>query len=95
MAAYLIATVHITDPEVFALYAKGIAGVSEKFQGTSIVKGPVAEFLEGDGPAGERVVVSRFPDAAAAKAYLASPEYQAARVYRMQSADCTMRLLVD
>ena len=95
MTAYLVATVHITDPETFAKYAKEIAGLVEKFNGSAVVKGAVHEFVEGEGPANERVVVTRFPAAADAKAYLASPEYLAASVYRLQSSTCTMRLLVD
>jgi uncharacterized protein (DUF1330 family) len=95
MAAYLVATVHITDPETFAIYGKGVAGLAEQFGGTPVVKGAVQEFLEGQGPMNERVVVTRFPDAAAAKAYLSSPAYVAASAYRLKSSSCTMRLLVD
>ena len=95
MAAYLVATVHITDPETFAVYARGVAGLAEKFGGTAVVKGAVQEFLEGEGPANERVVVTRFPDAASAKRYVASPEYRAASIHRLKASTCTMRLLVD
>jgi uncharacterized protein (DUF1330 family) len=95
MAAYLVATVHITDPETFAIYAKGVAGLAEKFGGTALVRGAVQEFLEGQGPANERVVVTRFPDAVTAKAYLSSPQYVAASAYRIKSSSCTMRLLSD
>lgn len=93
MPAYIVATVRITDPERFALYAKGIAGLSERFGGESVVKGAVSEILEGDGVVGERVVVSRYPTAEDARAYLASPEYQAACVHRDGAADVVMRLL--
>src|SRR3546814_11896517 len=59
MAAYIVATVRISDPEKFALYGKAIAGLSERFGGVPVVKGPVAEVLEGGSPVGERVVVTR------------------------------------
>ncbi len=95
MAAYIVATVRITDPERFALYAKGIAGLSERFGGEAIVKGAVQELLEGNGEPGERVVVSRYPDAESARAYIASAEYQAACAHRVGAAEVTMRLLVD
>ncbi|MES2033059.1 MAG: DUF1330 domain-containing protein, partial [Pseudomonadota bacterium] len=62
MAAYIVATVSIEDPERFAAYGKAIAGLSESFGGERVVAGPVAEILEGEGRVGERVVVSRFPD---------------------------------
>lgn len=93
MAAYIVATVRITDPERFALYGKGIAGLSERFGGESVIKGAVSEVLEGDGMLGERVVISRYPDVASARAYLASPEYQAAVVHRDGAADVVMRLI--
>jgi uncharacterized protein (DUF1330 family) len=93
MAAYIVATVRISDPERFALYAKGIAGLSERFGGEPMVRGAVSEVIEGDGVVGERVVVSRYPDIAAAHAYLASPEYQAACAHRLGAADVIMRLI--
>src|SRR3546814_10762299 len=59
MAAYIVATVRISDPEKFALYGKAIAGLSERFGGVPVVKGPVAEVLEGGSPVGERVEIGR------------------------------------
>lgn len=95
MAAYIVATVSIQDPERFAAYGKAIAGLSETFGGERIVAGPVAEVLEGDGQVGERVVVSRFPDADAARNYITSAQYQAARAKREGAATIVMRLLID
>ena len=95
MAAYLVATVRISDPDKFAGYAKAIAGLSEKFGGEYVVRGKVAGVLEGDTSPDERVVVSRFPDADAARAYITSPEYQAGAALREGAAVVEMRLLVD
>jgi len=95
MAAYIIATVTITDPVRFAEYGKGIAGLSERFGGEPLVRGAVSEVLEGDVAVGERVVVSRFPDGAAARAYIASPEYRDACTRRAGAATVTMRLIED
>lgn len=95
MAAYIVATVTITDPTRFADYARGIAGLSERFGGEALLKGAVSDVLEGDAAIGERVIVSRYPDIAAARAYIASPEYQAACVHRVGAATVTMRLLED
>jgi uncharacterized protein (DUF1330 family) len=53
----------------------------------------VTDVLEGEGLVGERVVVSRYPDVAAAKAYLASPEYIAAAAHRIGAAEIVMRLV--
>jgi uncharacterized protein (DUF1330 family) len=95
MAAYLVATVRISDATRFAEYGKAIAGLSERFGGEYVVRGKVAEVLEGGTDPDERVVVSRFPDAAAARAYVASPEYQAGAALREGAAVVEMRLLVD
>jgi uncharacterized protein (DUF1330 family) len=72
-----------------------IAGLSEKHGGQPVLRGPVVEVLEGEGFVGERVVVTRFADAAAARGYLASPEYQAAKDARVGAAVVVMRLLID
>ncbi len=93
MSAYIVATVDILDAERFALYAKGIAGLAEKFGGESVVKGAVAEVLEGDAKVGERVVVTRFPSLDDAKAYIASADYQAAAALREGAAKVVIRLL--
>lgn len=95
MATYVIATVNITDPERFALYAKGIAGLSEKFGGESVARGAVSGVIVGDSSVGERIVISRYPDEASARAYFASPEYQSAAVHRDASATATIRLMND
>jgi uncharacterized protein (DUF1330 family) len=93
MTAFIVATVRISDPAKFAQYGAAIAGLSERFGGEAVVKGAVSEVLEGKGAVGERVVVSRYPDAASAKAYIASPEYQAAAALREGAAEIEMRLL--
>jgi uncharacterized protein (DUF1330 family) len=95
MSAYIVATVRVGDAEKFAAYGKGIVGLSEQFGGESIVKGTVAEWLEGESHPGERVVVTRFPDADAARAYISSAQYQAAAALRAGAGEVTMRLLVD
>lgn len=93
MNAYIVATVDITDAERFALYARGIAGLAEKFGGESVLKGAVSEVLEGDAAPGQRVVITRFPSVDDAKAYVASPEYQAASLHRIDAAKVVIRLL--
>lgn len=82
--AYIIARVDVSDPDAYALYAKG-AGEAMKIHGARIVvRGGPAEVLEGEGRA--RNVVLEFPSAEAARAYFNSPEYQAARQHRLGKA---------
>ena len=95
MAAFLVATVTISDLEKFKAYAQTIAGVSEKYGGEAIVKGAVADVLEGDVPEGERVVVVKFPDEASARGYIADAKYQEGKQKRAGAAIVHMRLIVD
>jgi uncharacterized protein (DUF1330 family) len=95
MAAYIVATVTISDPAKFGAYVKAIAGLSERFGGEYLVRGKVAEVLEGDVDPEERVVVSRFPDAESAIAYAKSPEYAAGKVLREGGGTVQTRLIVD
>lgn len=94
MPAYIIATVTITDPEAFGRYGQAIAGLSERHGGDYVVRGKVTEILEGDVDPDQRVVVSRFPSAEAARAYATSPEYLAAVKLREGAATVEMRLVV-
>jgi uncharacterized protein (DUF1330 family) len=93
MPAFIVATVHVRDVARFAEYGKAIAGLSEAHGGEYVVRGAVSAYLEGEGPAGERVVVSRFPDAASARAYIESATYQTAKAAREGAADVVMRLI--
>jgi uncharacterized protein (DUF1330 family) len=95
MPAYIVATVRISDPVKFAAYGAAIAGLSAEFGGERVCGGPVSEVLEGDSPVGERVVVVKFPDADAARAYIHSPRYQAGKLARQGAADVDMRIVVD
>src|SRR3546814_21101082 len=95
MAAYIVATVRISDPEKFALYGKAIAGLSERFGGVPVVKGPVAEVLEGGSPVGERVVVTRFETAEAAPAYIGSPDYRPAADRKSVASGKSVSVRVD
>jgi uncharacterized protein (DUF1330 family) len=95
MAAYIVATVNITDRVKFGDYVKAIAGLSEKHGGEYIVRGKIAEVLEGDIDPGELVVVSRFPSAEAALAYAKSSEYAAGKALREGAGTVVSRLLVD
>lgn len=94
MPAYIVATVTITDPVKFGAYVQAIAGLSEKHGGEYVVRGKVFEVLEGDINPEERVVVSRFPSADAARGYAKSAEYLAGAALREGAGTVESRLLV-
>lgn len=76
MAVYMIANVDIKDPTVYDEYRQQVPGTLEKYNGKFLVRGGKVEVLEGDWQL-KRVVVIEFADAAAAKRWYESPEYQA------------------
>ncbi|GAB7552810.1 hypothetical protein NRB_23160 [Novosphingobium sp. 11B] len=94
MAAYIVATVVITDAEKFGAYVTAIAGLSEKHGGEYLVRGKVSEVLEGDVNPDERVVVSRFETEEAALAYAKSPEYKAGAALREGAGTVQTRLII-
>ncbi|MEL6912917.1 MAG: DUF1330 domain-containing protein [Pseudomonadota bacterium] len=81
--AYWIAHVTVTDPEPYALYAKGTAEAFEKYGANILARGGRYEALEGADHA--RNVVIEFPDLETALACYRSPEYQAARAHRVDA----------
>ena len=95
MAAYLIVTAQIHDRQRFlAGYAPAAAALTERFGGEYLIRAAGAEVLEGDHPGGS-VVVSRWPDKAAALAFWNSSEYAQARRLRQGIADCQVLVVEE
>ena len=67
--------------------------LAEKHGGRYLVRGPVTAQLEGEAVPGERIVVLEFPDEAAARGYVQSPEYQAGKVHREGAGTVNLRLV--
>ena len=73
---YIIASITVTNPEVYAEYVKAASVAIAKFGGKPMVRGGRCETLEGT--TRKRNVVLEFADYDTARAYYHSPEYQAA-----------------
>lgn len=82
MTAYIWATVKSGEPEQFMAYAKAAAQVAASFGGEYIVRGMIEDVFEGNCEDAGRAVLIRFPDADAARAYMASDGYKAAKALR-------------
>lgn len=94
MSAWLIVTAHVRDRAGFmAGYAPAAAALVAKFGGKYVIRAPGAEQLEGAGGAGASVVVSEWPDKAAALAFWNSPEYAEAKKLREGMADVSVLLV--
>ena len=94
MTAHLIITAVIHDRERFMTgYGPAAARLVERFGGRYLVRAPGAERLEGEGPDRPSVVISEWPDAAAARAFWTSPDYAKVRTLREGIADVSVLLI--
>lgn len=95
MPAWLIVTAHIKDREAFMTcgYPQKAADALAQYGGTYVVRAPGGTVLEGEGRDGGSVVVSEWPDRAAALAFYNSPEYAEAKVLREGLADISVTLV--
>ena len=64
-----------------------------RFGGRYLLRGPGAEALEGDFGDGAGMVISEWPDKAAARAFWDSPEYAELKARRAALADCQVMLI--
>ena len=94
MPAYMIVTAKLKDREAFiAGYGKAAAELLPKFGGRYLLRGPGVELLEGDFGDGASMVISEWPDKAAALAFWNSPDYSAARKLREGTAEVQVLLI--
>jgi uncharacterized protein (DUF1330 family) len=93
MAAYVIADIRVTDPAGYEPYRPLAAASIARFGGRFLARGGMAVLLEG-GVSPERIVVIEFPDAATARRWYQSEEYQAALKIR-QAASQGRVILVE
>lgn len=82
--AYLVAEVDVHDPTTFEKYAAQVPGTLAPFGGHYLIRGGRVEALEGEPP--KRFVVIAFDTLEKAKAWNASPAYQAIAPIRHASA---------
>lgn len=94
MPAYMIVTAKIADRDAFINgYGKAAAALVERFGGKYVLRGPGAELLEGSFGAGASMVISEWPDKAAAHTFWNSPEYAEAKKLRDGIADVQVLLI--
>lgn len=94
MTAWMIITARIHDREGFlAGYGPAAARLVEQFGGRYVLRGPGAVALEGSDWDGASVVISEWPDKAAALAFWNSPEYAEVRKLREGLADVSVLLV--
>lgn len=95
MPAYMIITAKVHDREAFvAGYGAAAAALIPQFGGEYLLRGPGAECLEGSFGEGASMVISKWPDRAAARAFWNSHEYAEVKKLRQGLADVQV-LLID
>jgi len=92
MPAYLIARVHVTDPDRYKEYTALSPAAIAKHGGRFLVRGGPVTTLEGPAE-NDRVVVIEFPTMAQAKAFWTSPDYEHAKTRRKGAADAQFILM--
>lgn len=93
MSAYVIVQGTVKDPEKMQEYGAAAGAIVEQHGGEFICRGP-AEVLSGTSDY-QVAVVLRFADAAAARTWYASPEYQAIIPTREAALDSVFVLVGD
>jgi uncharacterized protein (DUF1330 family) len=93
MKAYMIVDVTITNPTVYEDYKKLTPASLEPFEGKFVVRGGLAETMEGEWLPG-RIVVIEFPSLQKAKEWWSSEGYAPAKAIR-QSASTSKMILVE
>ena len=85
MAAYMLVTVDVTDPDQYRQYTDRSPAAIARYGGRFLARGGRTVTLEGE-PETRRVVVVEFPSLEQAEACYNSPEYQEAKSHREGAA---------
>ena len=93
MPGYLIANLDIKDAAIFDQYRQKVSPIIAQYGGRYLVRGGVAETLEGTLPL-KRLVVLEFPSLDAARRFYHSPDYAPVMKLRLASAQSEI-VLVD
>jgi uncharacterized protein (DUF1330 family) len=89
MAAYIYASVEVTDPVTYEEYRRQVPAVIAAYGGRYLVRGGATTALEGEPPA-NRLVILEFPDMARLRAFYDSPEYRPLAAIRQRASRSTL-----
>ena len=81
MPAYMIVDVNLADPAAYEDYKAKVPALIARHGGEYLVRGGAHEVLEGSWQP-TRLVLFRFPDRAAIKAFMADPDYAPLKTLR-------------
>lgn len=93
MAAYLVVDTDISDAEAYERYKALARPTVEAYGGEYLARGGALDVIESDLWSPSRLVIIRFPDAAAARAWADSPEYAPVKPVRHGAARATLAVV--
>ena len=93
MSAYVLVEVNVTDPQLFAEYAKGVPATIAAHGGKYLIRGGAVDAKEGDWKP-RRIVVLEFPTLDQARKWYDSAEYAPLLAMRLKAASSKL-ILVD
>ena len=91
MAAYMVCTMKIHDPETYKKYSDHTPRTLEKYGGRFLTRGDLVTTAEGE-RFDERMVILEFPDRASAEAWYNDAEYQRLAQFRRAASKGRMIL---
>ncbi len=94
MAGYIIVDVEVHNPEAYREYTSQVPDTLVPYGGEFIVRGGMADTLEGHWNP-QRVVVLKFPSTEQARAWHGSPGYQAILPIRQRNAKTNFLTVVE
>jgi uncharacterized protein (DUF1330 family) len=93
MAACLLVDTDISDTAAYDTYKAAARPLAERHGGEYLARGGALQVLENDLWTPTRLVIVRFPDAAAARAFTDDPAYQPLKAIRHGAARCSMAIV--
>ena len=91
MPAYFVAELETTNPAGMEPYRAAVPATIAQYGGRYLTRGGTTQLFEG-GPEPKRIVILEFADAAAAKCWYDSPEYQ--KILPIRLANSTGRAFI-
>jgi uncharacterized protein (DUF1330 family) len=91
---YLVGSIHITNPQGYALYQQHVPKTISDFGGRYLVRGGASTQIEGEIISQGRNVVLEFPSRTQAEAWYTSEAYQAIIHHRKNNSTGTL-LMID
>lgn len=85
MPGYVIGNINVTDPDAFEEYRGMVPATIAAYGGKYLVRGGVADVVEGDWTP-NRLVVLEFESVERAREWYNSPEYTSAKAVRLKAS---------